>query len=112
MGEGTEKRKLSPNCHIYKALVARHRFPLFNLTHTASCLLKPCKPRRSSASWAEKMLQPRERRVGRKDRETGKEKSACVCVRGVQKETDFFVLWSKHAAVFIKRAKSWRLIEK
>lgn len=41
--ERAEKRKLSPNCRISKALPARHRFPLFNLTHTASCLLNPAR---------------------------------------------------------------------
>lgn len=89
VGEGTEKRKLSPNCHIYKALPARRRFPLFNLTHTASCLLKPCKALWSSASWAERTLQPRERGVGGKDGETEKEKIAHACVRGGEKGTVF-----------------------
>lgn len=48
--EGAQKRKLSPNCHISKAVPARLRFALFNLTHTASCLLKPCKAPWRSAS--------------------------------------------------------------
>lgn len=110
--EGAEKRKLSPNCHIYKALPARHRFPLFNLTHTASCLLKPCKALWSSASWAERTPQPRERRVRGIDGETEKEKIACVRERWREKETILFVLWSKHAPGFMKGVKLWRLIEK
>lgn len=87
--EGAGKRKLSPNCHIYKALPARHRFSLFNLTHTASCLLKPCKALWSSASWAERTPQPRERGVRGIDGETEKEKIARVRER--ERERDHFI---------------------
>lgn len=107
--ESAEKRKLSPNCHIYKALPARHRFPLFNLTHTASCLLKPCKALWSSASWAERTPQSRGKGVRGIKTEKGKDSAY---VWGREKETILFVLWSKHAPVFMKGVKSWRLIEK
>lgn len=91
--EGAEKKKLSPNCHIYKALPARHRFPLFNLTHTASCLLKPCKALWSSASWAERTPQPRERGVRGIDGETEKEKIACVWERERKRKRPFYLFF-------------------
>lgn len=91
--ESAEKRKLSPNCHIYKALPARHRFPLFNLTHTASCLLKPCKALWSSASWAERTPQPREKWVRGIDGETEKEKITYVRERAGERKRPFYLFF-------------------
>lgn len=101
--ESAKKSKLSPNCRIYKALPAHHRFPLFNLTHTASCLLNPARHREAQHPGLQHH---------RQEAKLQKRKKKKRLLWGREKGSILFVLWSKHEPDSMKRVKLWRLIEK